>query len=103
MRLNRIAISAVMAAGLVTASSSVGRAQTPYFAFPPAWPIIALGAIIGDVATAVAPDPALAPINYGPPYYYLGPPPGSYVYYARAYYPPGYHPPIYVPPSRIWP
>jgi hypothetical protein len=103
MRLKQIVISVVFAVGLAAMPYSLARAQTPYYAFPPFWPLIALGAIIGDAATAAAPDPALAPVNYGPPYYYLGPPPDGYVYWARAVYPPGYHPPVYAPPYRIRP
>ena len=44
---------------------------------------------------------SVAPVNYGPPYYYLGPPPGSQVYWARAVYPPGYYPPIYAAPPYL--
>ena len=98
MRLKRIAMSGLVAAALAGLSCQAASAETPYYAFPPAWPIIALGAINGDTATALAPHPALAPVNYGPPYYYLGPPPGGHVYVAGAYYPPGYYPPIYDAP-----
>jgi len=97
----RIAMWSLMAAALAGMPYPAAKAETPYYAFPPAWPIIALGAIIGDAATAAAPHPALAPINYGPPYYYLGPPPGSQVYWARAVYPPGYYPPIYAAPPYL--
>jgi len=58
MKLKRIAMSAVFVAGLAALPYSAAKAQTPYYAFPPAWPIIALGAIIGDTATALAPHPA---------------------------------------------
>ena len=98
----RIAMSGLVAAALAGLSCQAASAETPYYAFPPAWPIIALGAVIGDAATALAPHPLLAPVNYGPPYYYLGPPPGSSVYYARAYYPPGYYPPVYAPRAWLW-
>lgn len=88
MRIRRIAVSGVFAAGLVALPLATAEAQyyyPPYPLYPPAcspfplfWPFCVVGALIGLVA---APFVALT----APPYYY-----GyyGYGYYGRPYYPP---------------
>ncbi len=84
MLVQRIAISAVLVAGLAALPVSAARAQ-PYYPcnpFPLFWPFCAAAAIVGTAGMIVtAPLRAAA----APPYYYA----------PRAYYPP---PPAYPPP-----
>jgi len=87
MLLQRIAISAVLVAGLAALPVAAAKAQVVYGApctpFPLTWPFCIVGAVVGTAAAVVsAPFRVVAP----PPYYY-GPPP---------YYPP---PPAYPPPA----
>ncbi len=89
MRIQRIAISAVFAAGLAALPLSTARAQYiyPCNPFPLFWPFCAAATIVGTAATIVtAPFRAAAGAPYyGQPGPYYGPPPG-------AYYPPGASP-----------
>jgi len=92
MRIQRIAISAVFAAGLAALPLSTATAQyyPPCNPFPLFWPFCAAAAVVGTAATiATAPFRAVAGAPYyGPPgpYYYPPPPPPG------AYYPPGASP-----------
>ena len=100
MNCKRTALSAVLAAGLAVAPFSAAKAEPPYFAFPPFWPFITIGAIIEPVAAgATAPfRPACQPCYYGPPPYYYGPPP-AYSYPPTGNYAPGYYQPAYSAPG----
>jgi hypothetical protein len=98
MLLQRIAISAVFAAGLAALPLSAANAQyyygPPCTPFPLTWPFCVVGAVVGTAAMVVsAPFRMAAP----PPYYY--PPPA---YAPPAYLPPAYPPPAYngAPPPR---
>ena len=89
MRLSRIALSAVFAAGLAALPLSATKAQyygPPCTPFPLTWPFCVVGAVVGTAAAVVS-----APFR---PYYYYGPPAAGY------YAPPGapYYPPPYSPP-----
>ncbi|MBV9859154.1 MAG: hypothetical protein JO038_03480 [Alphaproteobacteria bacterium] len=97
MRVRRIAISAMFAAGLAVLPLSTATAQyyyPPCSPFPLFWPFCVAGAVVGTAATIVtAPVRALV----GPPYYY-GYYPGPYYPAPPPYYPPpGYPPPYYGP------
>jgi hypothetical protein len=102
MRIHRIALLAVLAAGLATASFSTAKAQAQYYyypyypacsPFPLTWPLCAAGAIVGtaaDIATAPiwllsgSPPPFYPPRYYAPaPGYYAPPPPPNYYYPPR--------------------
>jgi hypothetical protein len=97
MRIRRIAVSAVLAAGLAVLPLASAKAQPyspqyypPCSPFPLFWPFCVAGAIVGTAAMIVtAPFVALT----APPYYYD--------YYGRPYYPPPpyYAPRYYLPPS----
>ena len=85
MPFQRIAISALFAAGLAALPLSAAKAQ--YYPacnpFPLSWPFCIAGAAVGTAAAiATAPFYAVA----GGPYYYYGRP-----YYAPAYYYPRRH------------
>lgn len=90
------AISVILAAGLAAAPLAGAKADPAYIAFPPFWPLITIGAIIGAAADAAG-APPFPCCDYRPPpcycvmpttaYYY--PPPG---YSAPGYYQPGYYP-----------
>jgi hypothetical protein len=89
MRIRRIAVSGVFAAGLAALPLATAEAQyyppypPPCSPFPLFWPFCVVGAVVGTLATVVAaPFVALT----APPYYYR--------YYGRPYYPP---PPHYAP------
>jgi hypothetical protein len=89
MRLRRMAVSAIFAAGIAALPLATARAQY-YRPCPPfilALPFCVAGAVVVGAATIVtAPFRALA----GPPYYY----------YRRPYHPPRYYgpPPYYYGP-----
>jgi hypothetical protein len=90
MRLHRIAIPAVLAAGLAALPLSAAKAQYyyPCHPFPLFWPFCAAAAVVGTAGAIVtAPFRAVA----GQPYYY-GPP-------GAPYYPP---PPGYPPPPPYY-
>ena len=82
MNRKRPAISAAIAIALAVPLAAA-KADPAYVAFPPLWPLITIGAIIGAAAEA-----ASAPVQpccyYGPPPCYCVPPAPAY------YYPPGY-------------
>jgi len=88
MLLQRIAISALFAAGLAALPLSAAKAQyygPPCNPFPLTWPFCLAGAVVGTAAAiATAPFRAVA----GGPYY---------GYYGQPYYPPPapYYPPRY--------
>jgi hypothetical protein len=87
MRMQRIAISALFAAGLAVLPFSGASAQYyyPCNPFPLSWPFCIVGAAVGTAATiATAPFRAVA----GGPYYYYD---GTPYYYAPAYYYPVRH------------
>jgi hypothetical protein len=104
MRICRITISVVFAAGLATLPLSPAEAQSnpsqsnppqyypPCSPFPLEWPFCVAGVVLDIVATIVT-----APIRLlagGPPFGYYGPP----------YYPPPPHPPPpYYPPPGYYP
>ncbi len=95
MPLQRIAISALFAAGLATLPLSAAKAQyygPPCNPFPLTWPFCLAGAVVGTAATiATAPFRAVA----GGPYY---------GYYGQPYYPPPapYYPPRYYGPPYYY-
>jgi hypothetical protein len=88
MRIQRIAISALFAAGLAAAPLSAAKAQyyyPPCNPFPLSWPFCIAGAAVGTAAAiATAPFYAVAGAPY---YYYYGQP----YYYASGYYYPVRH------------
>ena len=90
MRISRIAIPAVFAAGLAVLPLSAAKAQyygPPCTPFPLTWPICVAGAVVTTAAAVVsAPFRAIA----APPYYYA-PPPGPYYRPPPPYYPPPYY------------
>ena len=94
MLLQRIAISAVFAAGLAALPVSAANAQyygPPCTPFPLTWPFCVVGAVVGTAAAVVSvPFRAAAP----PPYYYA-PPPAPYYPPPPAYPPPAYNPAPY--------
>ena len=90
MLLQRITVSAIVAAGLAIVPLAPAKAQyygPPCTPFPLTWPICVAGAVVGTAAAVVsAPFRATAyPYYYGyyPPTYYAPPP----------YYPPRYYAP----------
>ncbi len=88
MRIPRIAIPTLFAAGLAALPLSAANAQYVYpcHPFPLFWPFCAAAAVVGTAGMIVtAPFRAVAP----PPYYY-GPPPAPYYPPPPGYYPPGY-------------
>ena len=91
MRFQRIAIPAVLAAGLAALPVSAAKAQ-PYYPypchpFPLTWPFCVAGAVVGTAATIVsAPFRGFA----AQPYYYPG-----YGQPTAPYYPPRYYAPPY--------
>ena len=92
----RTAMSAVIAIALALAPLAGAKADPAYIAFPPFWPLITIGAIIGTAAAAVG-APGQPCCSYGPPPCYCVPaPPASYYpppsYSAPGYYQPGYYP-----------
>jgi hypothetical protein len=88
MLFQRIAIPAVLVAGLAALPVSAANAQyygPPCTPFPLTWPFCVVGAVVGTAAAVVtAPFRAVA----APPYYYAPPP--------APYYPP---PPANPPPA----
>ena len=80
MHIQRIAISALFAAGLATLPFASAKAQYyyPCNPFPLTWPFCIAGAAVGTAA-------AIATAPFGGPYYY---------YYGRPYYAPGYYYPV---------
>ena len=96
MRIHRIALPAVFAAGFALAPFSIAKAQYYYppCAFPLAWPVCAAGAIVGTAAN-IATAPVWLLSGAPPPFY-----PGRY--YAPGYYatPPGYYAPP--PPAAYY-
>jgi hypothetical protein len=86
MLLQRIAIFALVAAGLAVLPVAPAKAQyygPPCTPFPLTWPFCVAGAVVGTAATiATAPFRAVA----GGPYYYG---------YGYGYAPPPYYPPRY--------
>jgi hypothetical protein len=79
MRVRRIAIASIFAAGIAALPLSAPKAQYYYPAcnpFPLSWPFCVAGAAVGTAAAI-----ATAPFG-GPYYYYYGQP----YYYAPAYY-----------------
>lgn len=98
MPLQRIAISALFAAGLAALPLSSSNAQ-PYSPlcnpFPLTWPFCVVGAVVGTAGAIVtAPFRAVAGPSYSSPYYgyypYYGAPPAPYYYPpSGAYYPQG--------------
>jgi hypothetical protein len=94
MLFQRIAISAVLAAGLAALPVAAAKAQyygPPCTPFPLTWPFCVVGAVVGTAATVVsAPFRAVA----APPYYYA-PPPAPYYPPPPAYPPPAYNPAPY--------
>jgi hypothetical protein len=96
MRISRIAIPAVLAAGLAVLPLASAQAQYagPYYGppctpFPLTWPFCVAGAVVGTAATIVS-APFRAAAGY--PYYY-GPPPAPYYRPPPPYYPPPYYGP----------
>ena len=91
MHLKRIAMPALLAAGLALHPLAAAQAQAyyppPCSPFPLFWPFCIVGAVVGTAATIVtAPFWAIAGPPYPPPYYSAPYPP-----------PPGYRQP---PPSN---
>jgi hypothetical protein len=90
MRNLRIAMPAVLAAGLAVLPLSGASAQyygQPYYGppctpFPLTWPFCVAGAVVGTAAAVVSAP--FRPYYYYPQRYYAPPPP---------YYPPPYYPP----------
>src|SRR5437763_16701262 len=107
MRVQRIAIAAVFAAGLAALPSSQAKAQYypyPCNPFPLFWPFCAAAAIVGGVGAIVTAPFRGAFYPYYPGYYY-GSPAEPYPYPpTRAYYPrsPRYAP-VYSNPSYSQP
>ena len=103
MPLQRIAISALFAAGLAALPLSAAKAQyygPPCTPFPLTWPFCVAGAVVGTAATIVsAPFRGFA----AQPYYYPGYGQPTAPYYpapAAPAYAPGYYPPAYYYPQR---
>ncbi|MGC2415592.1 MAG: hypothetical protein WA459_23210 [Stellaceae bacterium] len=94
MFFQRIAIPAVLVAGLAALPVSAAKAQyygPPCTPFPLTWPFCVVGAVVGTTAAVVtAPFRVVAP----PPYYYA-PPPARYYPPPPAYPPPAYYPAPY--------
>lgn len=89
MHIQRIAISAVFAAGIAALPLSAANAQyyPPCPPFPLFWPFCAAAAVVGTAGMIVtAPFRAVA----APPYYY-GPPAAPYYPPPPRYYAPGYY------------
>jgi hypothetical protein len=89
MHLKRIAIPAILVAGLAALPLSAANAQyyPPCHPFPLFWPFCAAAAVVGTAGMIVtAPLRAVA----APPYYY-GPPPAPYYPPPPRYYPPPYY------------
>lgn len=91
----RKAVGVLIAILFAAAVVAEAKAETPYYAFPPFWPLIAIGALVGvpppgtPAARACCyyePPPPCYCAPPGPPYY--RPPPG----YAPAFCRPGYCP-----------
>jgi hypothetical protein len=100
MLINRIAISAVFAAGLAALPLSAAKAQYAYPCnpFPLFWPFCAAAVIVGTAGAIVT-----APFRVAtPPYYPYGAPPAPYYPPPGSYYPPGTNgqPYYYAPPPR---
>jgi len=94
MLIQRIAISAVLAAGLLALPVAAAKAQVVYgppcTPFPLTWPFCVVGAVVGTAAAVVsAPFRVVGP---PPPYYY---PPPAYYRPPPAYPPPAYYPAPY--------
>ncbi len=87
MPIRRIAVSAVVAAGIAALPLSAARAQyyPPCSPFPLAWPFCVAGAVVGTAGAIVAAPFQAAAVG---PYYYSYAPP---YYHAPAYYPPHHH------------
>jgi hypothetical protein len=97
MHLKRIAIPAILVAGLAALPLSAANAQyyPPCHPFPLFWPFCAAAAVVGTAGMIVtAPLRAVA----APPYYY-GPPQARYYQPPPRYYPP---PPAYYPPPYYY-
>ncbi len=94
MFFQRIAMPAVLVAGLAALPVSAAKAQyygPPCTPFPLTWPFCIVGAVVGTTAAVVtAPFRVVAP----PPYYYA-PPPARYYPPPPAYPPPAYYPAPY--------
>jgi hypothetical protein len=96
MNRKRTVMSAIIAIVLAAAPLAGAKADSAYIAFPPFWPLITIGAIIGTAAAAVGAP--LTPCCYyrPPPCYCVPPAPVNYYpppgYGAPGYYQPGYHP-----------
>lgn len=93
MNRKRPAMSAGIAIVLAAVPIAGAKADSAYVAFPPFWPLITIGAIIGTAAAAAVPPCCY----YGPRSCYCVPaPPASYYpppgYSAPGYYQPGYYP-----------
>lgn len=95
MRIRRITMSALFAAGLAALPLSTAKAQyyPPCSPFPLFWPFCVAGAVVGTAAMIVT-----APVRVltgAPPYYYG--------YYAQPYYlPPAYYAPGYYAPPYYY-
>jgi hypothetical protein len=96
MNISRIAIPAVVAAGLAVLPLASAKAQyygpaygPPCTPFPLTWPFCVAGAVVGTAATIVS-APFRAAAGY--PYYY-GSPPAPYYRPPPPYYPPPYYGP----------
>lgn len=91
MNRKRLAMSAGIAIALAAVPLAGAKADPAYVAFPPFWPLITIGAIIGTAAAAAAPVQPCC--YYGPrPCYCVPAPPAAY------YPPPGYSAPGYYQP-----
>ena len=115
MRCQRIAISAIFAAGLAALPVSAAKAQ-PYYPypypcnpFPLFWPFCAAAAIVGGVGAIVTAPFRGAFYPYYPGYYYGSPavpypyPPTGAYYPPRPAYAPTYTNPAYSQPAYVAP
>ena len=96
MHLKRIAIPAILVAGLAALPLSAANAQyyPPCHPFPLFWPFCAAAAVVGTAGMIItAPLRAVteAPYYYGPPPARYNPPPPRYYPQPPAYYPQPYY------------
>jgi hypothetical protein len=105
MRFQRIAVAAIVAAGLAALPLSPGKAQ-PYYTypcnpFPLFWPFCAAVAIVGGVGAIITAPFRGTIYPYYPRYYYGSPAVPYYYPPTGAYYPTGaaYAPSPYYPPA----